>query len=94
MGISQSAVFQILKQANLKPHKTDYRYGKSKDTVFEAMGTKIAGFYLDTPKNALVIHIDEKTQIQALGKTQPGLPIRSGTSNKQLSTINVTKLSS
>jgi transcriptional regulator with XRE-family HTH domain len=66
VGISQSKVFQILKQADLKPHKTEYWCGKSKDPEFEEKMTNIVGLYMSPPENALVICVDEKTQIQAL----------------------------
>ena len=78
VGISQSKVFQILKQADLKPHKTAYWCGRSKDPEFEEKMTHIVGLYMSPPENALVICVDEKTQIQALDRTQPELPLKSG----------------
>jgi putative transposase len=86
VGISQSRVFQILKQADLKPHKIDYWCGKSKDPEFEAKMTKIVGLYMSPPENALVICVDEKTQIQALDRTQPELPLRPGNPRRQTAT--------
>lgn len=78
VGISQSKVFQILKQADLKPHKIEYWCGKSKDPEFEKKMMNIVGLYMNPPENALVICVDEKTQIQALDRTQPELSLKSG----------------
>lgn len=78
LGISQSQVCRILKQAEIKPHKTDYWCGKSTDPEFEQKMLNIVGLYLSPPKNALVLCVDEKTQMQALDRTQPELPLRPG----------------
>lgn len=78
VGISQSHVSNILQQNELKPHKTDYWCGKSPDPEFEQKMIEIVGLYLDPPENALVLSVDEKTQIQALDRTQPQLPMRKG----------------
>lgn len=76
VGISQSKVHQILKQADLKPHKIEYWCGKSPDPEFESKMMNIVGLYLNPPENAMVICVDEKTQIQALDRTQPVLPLK------------------
>ncbi len=76
VGVSQSKVHQILKAADLKPHKTEYWCGKSPDPEFESKMLNIVGLYMDPPKNAMVICVDEKTQIQALDRTQPVLPLK------------------
>ncbi len=86
VGISQSKVFQILKQADLKPHKTEYWCGKSKDPEFEQKMVNIIGLYMNPPENAIVICVDEKTQIQALDRTQPELPLRPGSPKRQTTT--------
>jgi putative transposase len=78
VGISQSKVFQILKEADLKPHKIEYWCGKSPDPEFEAKMINIVGLYMNPPENAIVLCVDEKTQIQALDRTQPLLPLRKG----------------
>jgi len=78
VGISQGKVQQILKQADLKPHKIEYWCGKSTDTEFESKMLNIVGLYMNPPDNALVLSVDEKTQIQALDRTQPLLPLRVG----------------
>ena len=76
LGMSQSKVQQILKQADLKPHKIEYWCGKSTDAEFESKMVDIVGLYMDPPENALVLCVDEKTQIQALDRTQPVLPLK------------------
>ncbi len=86
VGISQSKVFQILKRADLKPHKIEYWCGNSKDPEFEAKMANIVGLYMSPPENALVICVDEKTQIQALDRTQPELPLRPGNPKRQTAT--------
>ena len=77
-GMSQSKVNQLLKRADLKPHKIDYWCGKSTDPEFESKMIEIIGLYMNPPENALVLCVDEKTQIQALDRTQPVLPLRTG----------------
>lgn len=76
VGISQSKVHKILSQADLKPHKIEYWCGKSPDPEFESKMVNIVGLYMNPPANAVVICVDEKTQIQALDRTQPVLPLR------------------
>lgn len=76
VGMSQSKVHQILKGADLKPHKVEYWCGKSPDPEFESKMINIVGLYMNPPENAIVLCVDEKTQIQALDRTQPVLPLR------------------
>lgn len=76
VGISQSKVHKILSQADLKPHKIEYWCGKSPDPEFESKMVNIVGLYMNPPANAVVICVDEKTQIQALDRTQPVLPLK------------------
>lgn len=78
VGISQSKVFQILRDADLKPHKVEYWCGKSPDPEFEAKMINIVGLYMNPPENAIVLCVDEKTQIQALDRSQPLLPLKPG----------------
>jgi len=73
-GISQSWISEILRGADLKPHKTEYWCGVSLDPEFESKMIDVIGLYLNPPENALVLSVDEKTQIQALDRTQPELP--------------------
>jgi transposase len=86
VGISQAKVHQILKQADLKPHKIEYWCGKSRDPEFEQKMLNIVGLYMNPPENAIVICVDEKTQIQALDRTQPELPLRKGNPKRQTAT--------
>ena len=86
VGISQSKVHVILKEHDLKPHKTEYWCGKSTDPEFESKMLNIVGLYLNPPENAMVLCVDEKTQVQALDRTQPELPLRSGNPKRQTTT--------
>jgi len=86
VGISQSRVHQILKEADLKPHKTEYWCGKSPDPEFEEKMINIVGLYMNPPENALVLCVDEKTQMQALDRTQPELPLKAGLPKRQTAT--------
>lgn len=76
-GISPMSVQRIWKQYNLKPHliKT---FKISRDKHFIEKLTDVVGLYLNPPNKALVLCVDEKSQIQALDRTQPGLPIKKG----------------
>ena len=86
VGISQKKVHQILKDADLKPHKTQYWCGKSPDPEFEAKMLEIVGLYMNPPENAMVLCVDEKTQVQALDRTQPELPLQTGKPKRQTTT--------
>jgi len=77
-GISHASVNRILNEGNLKPHKVEHWCGVSPDPEFEVKQAAILGLYLDPPDNALVLSVDEKSQIQALDRTQPALPMREG----------------
>ena len=78
LGMSQSTVHNILKSHDLKPHKVEYWCGRSTDPEFEEKMLNVVGLYMNPPENALVLSVDEKTQIQALDRSQPELPLRSG----------------
>lgn len=86
LGISQSSVCLILKDADLKPHKTEYWCGKSTDPEFMSKMTTIVGLYMNPPENALVLCVDEKTQMQALDRTQPVLPLKVGKPKRMTAT--------
>lgn len=77
MGISPSSVGRIWAEAGLKPHLTK-GFKVSNDPKFEEKVTDIVGLYLDPPDRAVVLCVDEKSQIQALDRTQPGLPLKKG----------------
>jgi len=78
LGMSQTKVQNILKENELKPHKIEYWCGKSTDPEFEKKMLNVVGLYLNPPENAIVISVDEKTQMQALDRSQPELPLRPG----------------
>lgn len=77
VGISPSSVGRIWAEADLKPHLTR-GFKVSNDPMFEEKVTDIVGLYLDPPERAVVLCVDEKSQIQALDRTQPGLPLKKG----------------
>ena len=77
VGISPSSVGRIWADARLKPHLTK-SFKVSNDPMFEEKVTDIVGLYLDPPERAVVLCVDEKSQIQALDRTQPGLPLKRG----------------
>jgi transposase len=85
-GLARTTVHRILNEASLKPHKIDQWCGKSPDPEFEPKQTDILGLYLSPPENALVISVDEKSQIQALDRTQPMLPLRPNQARRQTHT--------
>jgi transposase len=77
MGISAASVQRIWKQHGLKPHRVR-SFKLSRDPDFLAKLTDVVGLYVDPPEKALVLCVDEKSQIQALERTQPGLPMKKG----------------
>jgi len=77
VGISPSSVGRIWADAGLKPHLTK-QFKVSNDPMFEEKVADIVGLYLDPPERAVVLCVDEKSQIQALDRTQPGLPLKKG----------------
>ncbi len=77
MGISPSSVGRIWAEAGLKPHLVR-RFKISNDPQFEEKITDVVGLYMNPPDRALVLCVDEKSQIQALDRTQPGLPLKKG----------------
>lgn len=85
-GVSSASIQRILNEGAIKPHKVEYWCGKSPDPEFEEKQAAIIGLYLDPPDNALVLCVDEKSQIQALDRTQPELPLRSGNGRRLTST--------
>jgi transposase len=76
-GMSPSTVHRIWSELGLKPHRTE-TFKFSTDPALEAKVRDIVGLYLDPPDGAVVLSVDEKTQIQALDRTQPMLPMRPG----------------
>ena len=77
VGISPSSVGRIWKEAELKPHLVK-TFKVSNDPKFAEKVTDIVGLYMSPPERAVVLCVDEKSQIQALDRTQPGLPLKKG----------------
>ena len=78
LGLSQSAVSRIWRAFGLAPHKQD-SWKLSKDPLFVDKVRDVVGLYLDPPERAVVLCVDEKTQIQALNRTAPVFPMLPGT---------------
>jgi transposase len=76
-GISVSSVQRIWRKHGRQPHRTR-QFKLSNDPQFAAKLHDIVGLYVDPPAHAVVLSIDEKSQIQALDRTQPGLPMKKG----------------
>jgi transposase len=76
-GVSASTVGRVWREHGLKPHRVR-SFKLSNDKRFAEKLDDIVGLYLSPPEHALVLSCDEKSQIQALDRTQPGLPIRKG----------------
>jgi len=76
-SLSRSSVQRIWKRHGLKPHLMR-GFKVSNDKNFAAKVNDVVGLYLDPPDKALVLSVDEKSQIQALDRTQPGLPMKKG----------------
>lgn len=76
-GVSKMTIQRIWKKYNLKPHLVK-GFKVSKDKKFIEKVTDIVGLYINPPQKALVFSVDEKSQIQALDRTQPGLPMKKG----------------
>ena len=76
-GVSKSTINNIWQAHNLKPHRVK-TFKLSRDAKFLEKMTDVIGLYLNPPEQAIVLCVDEKTQIQALDRTQPGLPLKKG----------------
>ena len=77
VGISDSSVLRIWRANGLKPHLVE-TFKVSRDSQFAEKLQEIVGLYLSPPEHALVLCCDEKSQVQALDRTQPGLPLKKG----------------
>jgi transposase len=77
IGVSASTVGRVWTEGRLKPHRTE-TFKFSTDPELVAKVTDVVGLYLAPPDRAIVLSVDEKTQIQALDRTQPMLPLRAG----------------
>src|SRR5712691_3164154 len=76
-GVSPTRVYRIWDANGLQPHRTR-TFKLSKDKQFVEKLSDVVGLYLNPPDKALVLCVDEKSQIQALDRTQPGLPMKKG----------------
>jgi len=76
-GVSKNTVNRLWQLHNLKPHLTR-TFKLSRDPKFIEKLTDVVGLYLNPPEKAIVLCVDEKSQIQALDRTQPGLPLKKG----------------
>src|SRR5215207_4219946 len=76
-GVSHRRVQRIWAAHGLKPHRVR-TFKPSNDPKFAAKVQDVVGLYVDPPEHALVLSVDEKSQIQALDRTQPGLPMKKG----------------
>jgi transposase len=77
VGISVSSVQRIWRAHGLEPHRVR-RFKLSTDPRFVDKLRDVVGLYVDPPAHAIVLSVDEKSQIQALDRTQPGLPMKKG----------------
>lgn len=76
-GVGRSTVHKIWKARGLKPHLVE-TFKLSNDPDFEDKLIDVVGLYLNPPENAVVLSVDEKSQVQALDRTQPSLPLKPG----------------
>jgi transposase len=76
-GVGKSTIHRVWQDHGLKPHLTR-TFKLSRDPRFLEKLTDVVGVYLTPPQNAIVLCVDEKSQIQALDRTQPGLPLKPG----------------
>src|SRR5205085_12593655 len=81
-GLSVSTVHRIWRAFSLQPHRSE-TFKLSSDPLFVEKVRDIVGLYLDPPDRALVLCVDEKSQIQALDRTQPLLPLRPGQAERR-----------
>ena len=76
-GLAVSTIQKICKAHGLAPHRWR-RFKLSNDSAFADKLYAVVGLYVDPPAHAVVLSVDEKSQIQALDRTQPGLPLKKG----------------
>jgi transposase len=77
MGVGHATIARVWDAHGLQPHRTE-TFKLSRDKRFVEKLTDVVGLYLNPPDKALVLCVDEKSQIQALDRTQPGLPMKKG----------------
>lgn len=76
-GVSSATINRVWQSHGLQPHRIE-RFKLSRDPMFLEKLTDVVGLYLNPPEKAMVLCVDEKSQIQALDRTQPGLPMKKG----------------
>ena len=81
-GLSKSTIGRIWKTFGLRPHRTD-GFKLSNDPLFVEKVYDIVGLYLDPPQSAVVLSVDEKSQVQALSRSQPAFPMMPGMPEKR-----------
>lgn len=81
-GVSHTTIHRIWKAHDLQPHRVQ-TFKFSRDRHLEEKISDVVGLYLNPPTNAFIVSVDEKTQIQALNRTQPLLPLRPGIPARQ-----------
>jgi transposase len=81
VGLTSGCVSDVLRRSGLKPHLVR-TYKVSRDPAFVAKVHDVVGLYLHPPEHAVVLSVDEKTSIQALERTQPPLPLRTGRASR------------
>jgi transposase len=82
VGLSQTAIVRIWRAFGLQPHRTE-NFKLSKDPQFVEKVRDIVGLYMNPPEHAIVLCVDEKSQVQALNRTQPILPLAPGVPARQ-----------
>ena len=87
LGASNATVSRQWRKHGLKPHRIK-QFKVSRDPAFAEKLEAIVGLYMSPPERALVLCLDEKTQVQALDRTQPGLPMKPGRAQTMLTTIS------
>ena len=81
-GLSESSIGRIWKAFGLKPHRAD-GFKLSNDPLFVEKVYDVVGLYLDPPESAVVLSVDEKSQVQALARSQPAFPMMPGMPEKR-----------
>jgi transposase len=77
VGVSEASIRRVWHAHGLKPHRIE-AFKVSSDPQFAEKLEYIVGLYINPPQHAIVLSVDEKSQIQALDRTQPGLPMKKG----------------
>ena len=90
VGLSHMTVSRIWRAFGLQPHRAE-TFKLSPDPLFVEKVRDIVGLYMDPPDNALVLCVDEKSQIQALDRTQPLLPMRPGQAERRTHDYHATE---